>query len=209
MTIPRRPVIPLAAIAVALATAVPAFACEPYTWADDQDGYRLAHGVQWAFEGDVVEDVPNADTPNRPLAVMLKVRYTFVGDVSLASLRIEQDAGCDGFWYEPGDRVIAAIGRGPGLDPPFSGITNYQVAVWVIRDGIVDTTVQAPWIGGRSPRTERQLRAELAALPDTATLDDTAPPPAPPMPSPAATLLVVGAIVTATLTFRGIGRRRS
>jgi hypothetical protein len=205
MTIPRRLVIPLAAIAVALAAAVPAFACEPYTWAEDQDGYRLAHGVQWAFAGDVVEDVPNADTPNRPLAVVLKVRDTFVGDVSLSSLRIEQDAGCDGFWYEPGDHVIAAIGRGPGLDPPFSGITNYQVAVWVIRDGTVDTTVQAPWIGGRSPRTEHQLRAELAALPDTATLDA---PTSRPTPLPAVPLLAMAAVLAVALTLRGVPRRR-
>jgi hypothetical protein len=204
MTIPRRLVIPLAAFALALATAVPAFACEPYTLAEDQDGYRLSNGVQWAFAGDVVEDVLNADSPTRPLAVVLKVTDTFVGDVSQSSLRIEQDNGCDGFWYEPGDHVIAAIGREHGLSPPFGGITNYQVAVWVIRAGTVDATVQAPWIGGRSPRTERQLRAELAALPDTSTVDDSAAVRPLPAPSPVAPLFVMATILTLIVAFRGL-----
>jgi hypothetical protein len=199
MPIQRRLVTLLGAIAFALVTAAPALACEPYTWAEDQDGYRLSHGVQWAFSGVVVEEEPNPEVPDRPSAVVLEVDETFVGDVSQSRLRIEQDAGCDGFWYQTGDHVIAAIGRGPGLTPPFSGISNYQVAVWVIRDGTVDATIRAPWIGGRSPRTERQLRAELGALPDTATVDGAT---APTMRSPAVPLLAMAAILTGFLSLR-------
>ena len=206
MPIQRRIVAVLASVAFALVTAAPALACEPYTWADDQDGYRLSDGVQWAFSGQVVEEVPNRELPDRPNAVVIEVGETFVGDVTQSSLRIEQDDGCDGFWYQTGDHVIAAIGRGPGLTPPFSGITNYQVAVWVIRDGAVDSTVRAPWIAGRSPETERQLRLALAALPDTATIADVA---APASPSRAAVLLVLSGILTAIATFRGVRRTRT
>jgi hypothetical protein len=205
MPIQRRLLILLAAAAFVLVTAAPTLACEPYTWADDQDGYRLSHGVQWAFSGEVVEEVPNPEVPDRPTAFILEVRDAFVGDMPMSSLRIEQDDGCDGFWYQVGDRVIAAIGRGPGLSAPFSGITNYQVAVWVIRDGKVDATVRAPWIAGRSPQTERQLRAELADLPDTATADAMA---APATPSAALPLLALAAILTAMFTSRRIRRPR-
>ena len=205
MTIQRRIAIFLATAAVALAAPAASFACEPYTFEADQDQFRLSQGVQWAFAADVVEEVPNPEVPDRPMAVILEVRDAFVGDVSMPGLRIEQDDGCDGFWYQAGDRVIAAIGRGPGLSPPFSGISNYQVAVWVIRDGKVDATVRAPWVAGRSPQTERQLRAELAAMPDTATADAVA---APATPSSALALLAFAAILTAMFTSRSIGRPR-
>ena len=99
MTIPRRIAIFLATAAVALAAPAAAFACEPYTFGDDQDQFRLSQGVQWAFAADVVEEVPNPEVPDRPMAVILEVRDAFVGDVSMPGLRIEQDDGCDGFWY--------------------------------------------------------------------------------------------------------------
>jgi hypothetical protein len=205
MPIQRPLLILLAAVAFALVTAAPTLACEPYTWADDQDGYRLSHGVQWAFSGEVVEEVPNPEVPDRPTAVVLEVSETFVGDVPQSSLRIEQDDGCDGFWYQTGDHVIAAIGRGPSLTPPFGGITNYQVAVWVIRDGAVDSTVRAPSIAGRSPETERQLRLALAALPDTSTLANVAAPASPPR---AALFLALAAILTAVATVSVVRRTR-
>ena len=203
MTIQRRIAFFLAAAAIALAAPAASLACEPYTFGDDQDQFRLSHGVQWAFAGDVVEEVPNPEVPDRPLAVILEVRDAFVGDVSMPRLRIEQDDGCDGFWYQKGDRVIAAIGRRPGIMPPFSGISNYQVAVWVIRDGKVDATVRAPWIAGRSPQTERQLRAELAAMPDTATADALADQAT---PSTAMPLLALAAILTTMIASRRIRR---
>jgi hypothetical protein len=204
MPIQRRLVTLPAAIAFALMTAAPTLACEPYTWAEDQDEYRLPHGVQWAFSGEVVEEEPNPEVPDRPSAVVLEVGETFVGDVSQSSLRIEQDAGCDGFWYQTGDHVIAAIGRGPSLNPPFSGITNYNVAVWVIRDGDVDATIRAPSIAGRVPESERELRILLGNLPDTATMQRAI---AVDAPMPVWPFVAMGGI-TAILTFRGVRRTR-
>ena len=149
-----------------------AYGCLPYTHLQDPDGFHLARGLRWAASGVVVEEIENPEIPNRPNAMILRIRETIVGDRSIGRLRIDQDDGCDGFWYRMGDRVIAAIGTTPGVRPPFEGITNYTVAVWVIRDdGKVDSRIAVPMINGRTPSTEAQLRALLAGLPDTATDD--------------------------------------
>jgi hypothetical protein len=146
-------------------------ACEPYTVLQDPDGFHLARGLRWAASAVVVEEIENPDIPDRPDAVILRIRETIVGDGSIGRLRIDQDDGCDGFWYRKGDAVIAAIGRDVGYRPPFDGITNYAVAVWVIKGEDVDGRIAVPRIDGRTPTTVAQLRAWLAQLPDTATAD--------------------------------------
>jgi hypothetical protein len=78
-------------------------ACEPYTILQDPDGFHLAHGLRWAASAIVVEEIENAETPGRPNAVILWIRETIVGDGSIGRLRIDQDDGCDGFWYRKGD----------------------------------------------------------------------------------------------------------
>jgi hypothetical protein len=153
-------------------------ACQPYTLSGP-DAFGLRNGVQWAAAGVVSREIENRELPGRPLAVVLTITKSIEGDASIHALRIDQDAGCDGFWYRLGDHVIAAIGnvqigvvparRNP-LRPPFRGITNYAVAVWVIRDGRIDGHERAPDIDGRVPTTEQQLLALLAALPDTSTI---------------------------------------
>jgi hypothetical protein len=147
-------------------------ACEPYTHLQEPDGFHLARGLRWAASAVVVEEIENPEIPDRPDAVILRIRETIVGDGSIGRLRIDQDDGCDGFWYRKGDAVIAAIGRDVGYRPPFDGITNYAVAVWVIKGENVDGRIAVPRIDGRSPTTVAQLRASLAGLPDTATADD-------------------------------------
>jgi hypothetical protein len=169
----------------------------------DPDEFGLSRGAMWAFVGHVVEELPNPELPDQPLAVVIEVRETMVGDPSQRRLRIEQDQGCDGFWYQTGDKVIAAIGRVPGLEAPFAGITNYNVAVWVIRDGAVDATIRVPAIAGRVPETEGELRAWLADLPDTATIQRASPVET---PLPLLPFVAMGAILTAVLTFRWVRR---
>lgn len=203
MAIGRRIIIVLAAGVFALSAPASALACLPYTHNGDQDGFKLADGVRWAFVADVVDEVQNPEVPGRPQALVLEVREVLVGDVSLTRLRIEQDDGCDGFWYRKGDRVIAAIGQVHGIEPPFAGITNYNVAVWVIRDGAVDATIRVPAIAGRVPETERELRALLGDLPDTATIQRAS---SLETPLPLLPFVAMGAILTAVLTFRGVRR---
>ena len=200
-------VIVVASLAVPAALGLPAAAtaCAPYTHMGDEDGFGLARGVIWAFAGHVVEEVPNPEVPGRPNAVVIEVGETIVGSLSQGRLRIEQDQGCDGFWYQTGDRVVAAIGRRPGLEPPFDGITNYNVAVWVIQGRAIDGTIRVPSIAGRVPRTERELRSLLAELPDTATIRREVPPEA---PLPLLPFVAMGAILTAILTVRGIRRTK-
>ena len=170
-------VIVVASLAVSAALGVPAaaLACAPYTHMGDDDGFGLSRGVVWAFAGQVVEEVSNPEVPGRANAAVIEVRETIIGSLSQRRLRIEQDQGCDGFWYQAGDSVVAAIGRLPGLEPPFAGITNYNVAVWVIRDDAVDGTLRVPAIAGQLPETERELRSLLAELPDTATIQRSSP----------------------------------
>ena len=158
-------------IAVALrvvALPTPVLACEPYTLMDNEDPFALAVGIQWAFAGEVVEEVLNPEIPDRPQAVVIRVVEDIMASGDLGQLRIEQDAGCDGFWYRMGERVIAAVGSLPGVHPPFAGITNYQVAVWVVEDGQV-ARLAAPdtraSVGGRTPATETELRGLLATAP--------------------------------------------
>jgi hypothetical protein len=153
-------------MAFCLFAPAPVAACEPYTWGSDPDGFKLADGLRRAGAGVVLQEIPNPELPGRPLAVVLRIDESISG-VSITRLRIEQDAGCEGFWYRTGDHVIAAIGgRAPTTGPPFDGISNYSVAVWVIRRGNVES---GPAIRGRVPTTEKQLRALLNALPDTST----------------------------------------
>lgn len=148
------------------------YACLPYTILQEPDGFHLAQGLSWAASAVVVEEIENPEFANRPNAVILRIGETIVGERSIEKLRIDQDDGCDGFWYRKGDHVIAAIGRTQRVRPHFDGITNYAVAVWVIRDdGRVDGRIAVPMINGRTPSTETQLRALLAGLPDTATDD--------------------------------------
>lgn len=106
--------------------------------------------------------------------------------------------------YRKGDRVAAAIGLVPGIEPPFVGITNYRVAVWVIRDGAVDATIRVPAIAGRVPETERELRALLGGLPDTATIERASSDDA---PLPLLPFVAMGALLTAVLTNRRFRRR--
>jgi hypothetical protein len=202
----RRIIIVLAAGVFALSAPASALACLPYTHHGDEDGFKLADGVRWAFVADVIDDVQNPEVPDRPQAMVLRVRELLAGDVSLTRLRIEQDDGCDGFWYRKGDLVIAAIGRVRGIEPPFAGITNYNVAVWVIRDGAVDGTIRVPAIAGRVPETERELRALLGDMPDTATIQRASPVETPLPFLPFLPFVAVGAILTAVLTFRGVRR---
>lgn len=205
MSIRRRIALVLAAGICALSAPAAALACLPYTHHGQPDGFKLADGVRWAFVADVIDEVANPDVPHRPHAMMLEVRETIAGDVSVTRLRIEQDDGCDGFWYRKGDRVIAAIGQVPGIEPPFAGITNYAVAVWVIRDGAVDATIRDTLIGGRRPETERELRAVLAALPDTATIEAPTSPATP--TRLAGWFVVMFGILTVTLGVRGFRPR--
>ena len=209
MSIGRRivAVIVLGSLAVSAVLMKPSatMACAPYTSMGDPDEFKLSRGVIWALAGQVVEEVPNPELPDKPNAVVIEVRETIVGGLSQRRLRIEQDSGCDGFWYQTGDSVIAAIGRSPGLEPPFAGITNYNVAVWVIRDGAVDGTIRAPSIAGRIPETERELRILLGSLPDTATTQRAI---AVETPMPVWPFVTMGGILTAILTFRGVRRTR-
>jgi hypothetical protein len=171
MSIVRRATLAVTLGLIALAFPATALACELYTFSDEDDWFQLSDGVQWAFVGDVVEEMTTSEIPDQPVAVVLSVRERIAGSVALRRLRIEQDPGCDPFWYRKGDQVVAAIGLRPDLRPPFEGVTNYAVAVWVIRDGTVirrDGPHSRPWIGNRAPRTESELRAMLLALPDTA-----------------------------------------
>ena len=204
MPIGRRIIIVLAVGVVALAAPASALACLPYTHNGDEDGFRLADGVRWAFVADVIDEVQNPEVPDRLQAMVLEIREVLAGDVSLTRLRIEQDHGCDGFWYRKGDRVMAAIGQVPGIEPPFAGITNYNVAVWVIRDGAVDATIRVPArVAGRVPETERELRAWLGDLPDTSTIQRASPAKS---PMPLLPFVGLGAILTAVLAFRGLRR---
>ena len=206
MSIRRRVALVFAVGVCALMAPAAALACLPYTHHGEPDGFKLAGGVRWAFVADVIDEVEDPDVPDRPHAMVLEVRESIAGDVSVTRLRIEQDDGCDGFWYRKGDRVIAAIGRLPGIEPPFAGITNYAVAVWVIRDGAVDATIRETSIDGRHPATERELRALLASLPDTAT---TEAPTSQTTPTPvAAWFVVMLGILTVTLSVRGFRPRR-
>jgi hypothetical protein len=210
---------------VALPT--PVLACEPYTLSENEDPFALAKGIQWAFAGEVVEEVPNPDIPDRPQAIVIGANELIVGSGDLAKLRIEQDDGCDGFWYRKGERVIAAVGSLPGVHPPFAGVTNYQVAVWVLQDeqiarlGAPDTRAS---VGGRTPTTETELRGLLAVAPtasapagSAAGVAPTATPPAPirAIPrdnaAPVVVLLIAIAIaagIGALLAGRWIARRR-
>jgi hypothetical protein len=198
---------------VVLAVPATALACTPYTFSDEEDGFRLSNGIRWAFTGVVAEEISNAELPGRPRAVALDIEETIAGSVSLARLWIEQDTGCDGFWYRKGERVIAAIGRLPDVRPPFTGITNYQVAVWVLQDGeLVDAPPATgphwrPWIGGRAPESARQLRALLLAAPDTAigAAPATRAAPATPAPDPRPVILP---IVTAAVFGLLVAARR-
>ena len=100
--------------------------------------------------------------------------------------------------------MIAAIGRDVGYGPPFDGITNYAVAVWVVKGENVDKRIAVPRIDGRTPTTVAQLRAWLAGLPDTATADDTG--------YPARHLTgvlsaIVAGLVGASFTWRRMSRR--
>ncbi len=198
----RRGVIAIGFAIALLAIPGTAYACEPYTFGDEEDWFRLSDGLQWSFAGVVTDEISNPEIPDRPQAVDLRIDETLIGRVSLARLRVVQDAGCDGFWYRQGDRVIAAIGRMRGVRPPFEDITNYAVAVWVIRDGVIVPGLgphSRPWVAGQAPRTERQLRAWLLALPDTAT----APPvESPPIWSWAVLLPALGGAIGAAAVWR-------
>jgi hypothetical protein len=167
----RRVVIALALATLAGAMPGSAVACAPYTILGEPDGYGLTLGLRWAGVGVVTDEIENAELPLHPLAMVLAITETLAGDSSIRRLRIDQDSGCDGFWYREGDHVIAAIGSRHEVHEPSDGITNYGVAVWVIRDGRVDGRIAVPMIDGRTPKTEAQLRAWLAGLPDTA-MDD-------------------------------------
>jgi hypothetical protein len=172
------------ALIALIATAPAALACETYTFGNNDLG--LDRGVAWAFEGTVASEEANPDTDvvvaDRPLAVTIRVDRAIVGHAAVSELRIEQDPGCDGFWYRLGDHVVAAVPRyqpflaqpttSAALRPPFPHITNYSVAVWVI-DGSRVATGTAPhsdlMIGGRTPRTLDQLIASLRGTPETST----------------------------------------
>jgi hypothetical protein len=167
-----------------LSMAAPVMACEPYTFGNG--GFRLDRGVAWAFAGRVLAAVPGEI---EPLAMVIRVDRTIAGTATGDRRHtIERDAGCDGFWYGPGDDVVVALPRYPQGDvevgpedrirPPYAHTSNNGVAVWVIRDGRVVARSAGPhsWarIGGRSPRTLEQLEAALRGLPDTSTA--TVPP---------------------------------
>ena len=148
-----------------------ATACTPYEMPD-----LLAHGIAWAAAAVVTDQVENHAYPDLPpLAVVLTIQETIVGDATVRQLRIEPTDGCHPFWYRPGDLVIAAIGREVRSRPPFEPIDNFSVVVWVVRDGRVDASRGVPPIDGRIPETEQQLRMLLMALPDTATIEASPP----------------------------------
>ena len=201
--------IAVAMLALAL-NGTSALACETYTFSDEEDWFGLSRGVQWAFTGTVDQAIPNPELPDKPTGMVLHVRETIAGSPVASTLTVAQDAGCDGFWYEPGDRIVAAVGRQRnGPQPPFDGITNYSVAVWGIRDGRVsalDRLHGQVLIDDVIPTTELQLKRLLAALPATDT-----PPPAPddPMQRPMAMLgLLMASGVAAWLANRTLSRRR-
>jgi hypothetical protein len=229
VTAPSRTISGLGLAAAALlfvALPGPVLACEPYTLSENEDPFALAEGIQWAFAGVVVEEVPNPDIPDSPQAIVIGTDDVIVGSGDLGKLRIEQDAGCDGFWYRKGERVIAAVGSLADVHPPFAGITNYQVAVWVIQDGQV-TRLAAPdtraSVGGRTPATEAELRALLTAAPAASApagspvaVAPTATPESPTgaipgdTAAPLAVLLVaVAAGLGALVVGRWLARRRS
>jgi hypothetical protein len=208
-----RVVFALCAAMALLAVPSAALACAPYTFSDEEDGFRLSNGIQWAFAGVVAEEIPNAELPDQPRAVALDVEETIAGSVNLGRLWIEQDMGCDGFWYRKGDRVIAAIGRLPDVRPPFVGITNYQVAVWVVAAGeLVDASPATgphwrPWVDGRAPESAKQLRTLLLAAPDTAT-DTIRATPSTGSPDPWTVVLpIVAAVLGLTLAARRFARQ--
>ena len=191
-------------LAISVGSPDPVRACEPYTILQEPDGFRLAHGLRWAASAVVVGEIKNPEIAGRPDAVILRIHETIVGDGSIERLRINQDNGCDGFWYQKGDIVIAAIRRDVRYRPPFDGVTNYGVAVWVIKGENVDGRIAVPRIDGRTPTTVAQLRAWLAGLPDTATADDTGHP----APDLAAVLsAIVAGLVGAFFVWRRMSRR--
>jgi hypothetical protein len=191
---------------LALATPGATLACLPYTLSDEEDAFGLAKGIQWAAAGEVVEERSNPEVPDRPRSVVIAIRETITGPTFLTRLEILQDGGCDGFWYRTGDRVIAAIGSLPGIRPPFTGITNYGIAVWVVRNGVVDATIRVPLITGRSPTTERQVRSMLGELPDTATAGVGADAESLSR-SPGPLFVVLAGVLTALLAIRGLAPR--
>jgi hypothetical protein len=207
------------AVAALLGSAVAAAACEPFTF--DDTGFGLERGIQWAFTGSVVREEPNEET-GRPNAVVIRVDKVLAGRHASRELRIQQDDGCDGFWYRLGDRVVVAVPFHPGfahapspsdrLRAPFENVTNYVIAVWVL-DG--ERVVVGPgphsWpaINGHSPKTFSKLEAALARLPDTST----AGPPAGGLDDPwiAVVLLTAAGAWLASLSHvlhRGQWRRR-
>jgi hypothetical protein len=166
---PIRLVFLVLAMGTALGAPAAAVACETYVI---DDSFGLEDGVQWAFAGHVESSIPNPEIQNRPQAVILAVDRTLVGSADLRELRVNQDDGCDGFWYGPGDELVAALGNVPGLTPPFENATNYVVAVWVIRDGaILGGDRRVPLIRGQRPESEADLLRLIGAVPETDTAE--------------------------------------
>ena len=177
---------PIAIVAV-LASSSTAFACLTYTF--DDTGWGLERGVAWAFQGHVVREVSGEET-GRPEVVVIEVDRTLVGEGSGRELSVRQDDGCDGFWYGTGDSVIVAVARYPGFiadpgpadrrRPPYDGLTNYEVAVWVL-DGQRVIPGEGPhsWtaVNGIRPETADEVVSALRRLPDTATASVSAPDP--------------------------------
>lgn len=216
----------VAAALLFVALPTPVLACEPYTLSENEDPFALEEGIQWAFAGEVVEEVPNPDIPDRPQAIFIRADEVIAGSGELGQLRIEQDAGCDGFWYRKGEKVIAAVGSLPGVHPPFAGITNYQVAVWVLKDEQVARLVAPDTrasVGGRTPATAAELRGLLAGAPAASAPAGsgalvaptaTTPPPNGAIPSenlaPVAVLFIaIAAGLGALVVGRWLARRRT
>lgn len=174
----RLPLAGALAVVALLASASAVMACETYTF--DNTAFRLENGIAWAFRGHVVREVIGEIGPT---TVVIAVDRTLMGDASGRELSINQDAGCDGFWYHTGDSVIVALPRypwfladptqGEPFRPPYPGLTNYSAAVWVLDgDRVVpgdDGPHSWPAINGTSPRTVDALIRALRTLPDTAT----------------------------------------
>lgn len=198
------------AVVAALASASAVAACELYTF--DDTSFGLERGVAWAFQGHVVREV--SGETGRPEVVVIEADRTLVGEGSGRELSVRQDDGCDGFWYGTGDSVIVAVPRYPGfiadpvpadrLRPPYDGVTNYLVAVWVL-DGQRVIPGEGPhsWpaVNGIRPETADEVVSALSGLPDTASV---------PAPDPDASWLVpaLAGTLSCALTFWAMSRPR-